>query len=187
MTINIKLLKDFRCFKAGETIQLPGPACLLVGDQGTGKSSLLHIIRTGIKDKYAEVQSDAGPTELRFFDTEKMNPRTKDHFSDDQNVIFEVAARFASHGQTMLPILMTQDLLNGKLSTFLIDEPESGLSLMSQVKVRDHYREMLKRGHHLVIATHSPVLMKTTEQVFDVAARKTVSVDEYLQAITGEN
>ena len=188
MLTTITFLKDYRCFKQGEVLKLDtGNSLILVGDQGTGKSSIFNLMNHLNEYKEIAVVDYRGPRQTRFFDTEKMNPRTQNSFGISK-VDFAVSlfGTFSSHGQTMLPIMTAKDLLNNPEPMMLIvDEPESGLSLQSQFKLLAYYQEALKRGHYVTIATHSPILMKLNDQVYDVANRKTVSANDYIRSIVG--
>lgn len=190
LTITFK--KDYRCFKQGETLHLDtgDNSLILVGDQGAGKSSIFDLMRN-LDDKYKDVASADynGPKKTRFFDTEKMNPRSRKDLSGGTSLDFNISlfGIFHSHGQTLLPIMTAKDLLElPEPHAIIVDEPESGLSLMSQFKLLEYYRKAIQRGHYVVLATHSPVLMKLNTQVYDVSQRKVLATDAYIRSIVGD-
>src|SRR5260221_12253256 len=78
MQTTITFLKGYRCFKRGEILRLDtGNSLILVGDQGSGKSSIFYLMNHLDKLKDTAKVEYCGPKKTRFFDTEKMNPRIK--------------------------------------------------------------------------------------------------------------
>src|SRR6185503_1344761 len=108
----------------------------------------------------------------RFLDTEAMNPRLEGAFrahrefksakeydaAEIDSAIDRMSGDYngQSHGQVMLPLLMAA---KEKGVTYFIDEPEAGLSIRSQYKVFEHYKELAK-DNQLIIATHSIVFIQ---------------------------
>lgn len=188
----VKFNNDFRCYKAGEIIEFKGGINLIVGEQGCGKSTLFYSIMnwrdSGISMAY---DSDKG---YLFLDTETMNPRLNDSFKahrefEDlkayQKAEFEFVRdslirddKHKSHGQVMLPLLTSNKDVVDK--TIFIDEPEAGLSIRSQYKVLNHYKE-LSKNNQLVIATHSPILIQGVGEVYSLEHRKWMSADDFIK------
>jgi predicted ATPase len=187
----IQFQKDFRCYKAGETFEFKPGINLLVGDQGSGKSSMFYSImnfeKSGIALKYDPDSSYA------FIDTETMNPRRLDAFKHNRPDFMSImemenhetrsAANYMkndygrkSHGQVMLPFL-TDIKENGK--TLFIDEPEAGLSIRSQNKLWKHFKR-LEKNNQLIIATHSQVFMEKAKEVLSLEHKKWMKTPEFL-------
>lgn len=188
----VKFNNDFRCYKAGDTIEFTKDITLLVGEQGCGKSSLFYSI---MNFHESGISADFDPnSSYLFLDTEKMNPRLEDSYKahrkfdnwrDDDKAKAEAAVdRFAldyneqSHGQIMLPLLLANK--NVKNKTLFFDEPEAGLSIRSQYKVLEHFKK-LSKNNQLVIATHSIVLIKEIGEVYSLEHKKYMSADEFIE------
>jgi ABC-type lipoprotein export system ATPase subunit len=184
----ITFLKDHRCFKQGEVLRLDtGNSLVLVGDQGTGKSSIFDLMNHLNKYKDVVTINYEGPQKTRFFDSEKMNPRVQQNLGGSgASFGIGIFGLFNSHGQTMLPVMTAPDLLeSSEPITIIVDEPENGLSLMSQLKLLEYYQKALQLGHCVIIATHSPILMKLNSCVYDVPRRQAIPANEYIRSIIG--
>lgn len=189
----VRFNSDFRCYKSGDTLEFKEGINLIVGEQGCGKSTLFYSImnwqESGIAMAY---DSDKG---YLFLDTETMNPRLSDSFKahkefEDLKAYEKAEFEFVrdslirddkhkSHGQVMLPLLTANKDTVDK--TIFIDEPEAGLSIRSQYKVLNHYRE-LSKNNQLIIATHSPILIKEVGEVYSLEHRKWMSADEFIKS-----
>lgn len=188
----IQFRKDFRSYKAGETFTFKAGINLLVGDQGSGKSSMFYSIinfeESGVAMKYDENSSYA------FIDTETMNPRRLDAYKHNRPTFDSImeaerhetrsAANYMyndygrkSHGQVMLPYLTD---VKEKGKTLFIDEPESGLSIRSQHKLWNHFKE-LEKHNQLIIATHSQVFMEYQKEVLSLEHKKWMTSNDFLK------
>lgn len=191
----IKFNKDFRCYKASEIISFKAGINLIVGEQGCGKSTLFYSI---MNFRESGIEMDYDPTSsYEFLDTETMNPRLESSFkahrefkgADDydsaklKNVIDRVVGGYnqQSHGQIMLPLLLAKKDVKHK--SIFIDEPEAGLSIRSQYKVLEHFRKISK-NNQLIIATHSPILIKEVGEVYSLEHRKWMGADEFISSQT---
>jgi predicted ATPase len=169
-----------------QTKYLPfdSPVTLFVGENGTGKSTLLEAMahacnihiwrRTELprrrvnlyeKELYQCLKVDwaDGTVPGGFFGS--------DIFKDFTNLLEEWAesdpgqlAYFGgkslvtqSHGQSMMSYFRTRYKIRG---VYLLDEPETALSPRSQIELLDIIQENSKSGHaQFIIATHSPILL----------------------------
>lgn len=189
----VRFNNDFRCYKSGDEIEFKAGINLIVGEQGCGKSTLFHSImnwrESGISMAY---DSDKG---YLFLDTETMNPRLNDSFKahrefEDLKAYQKAEFEFVrdsliyddkrkSHGQVMLPLLIgNKDVVD---KTIFIDEPEAGLYIRSQYRVVNHYKE-LSKNNQLIIATHSPIIIKEVGEVYSLEHRKWMSADEFIKS-----
>ncbi|GAA1148258.1 AAA family ATPase [Ornithinicoccus hortensis] len=151
-----------------------GPATVLVGENGTGKSTLVEAIAiayglspeggsTGAMHSTRRTESDlaghlslvrgAGASRWGYFlRAETMHGL----FSYLQDTLHEDFHRF-SHGEAFLAMI-TSRRFDGD-GFFVLDEPESGLSFTGQLTLLGALSSMLAAGRtQVLLATHSPVL-----------------------------
>ena len=64
-----------------------------------------------------------------------------------------------------------------------IDEPEAGISLRNQLKVLEAIKTAEENGCQLFVATHSYVLIKNAEKVFNVKTGKWITSKSFLKGI----
>lgn len=160
------------------------PISILVGEQGSGKSSLIEAIRSkGKPEKESEeIAEIEGTGPFIFFDTERMNPRIQDPgMAPDKFFGISLMSRFQSHGQVLLPILMS--LRNKSLTdhTILIDEPESGQSIQSVFRLIHLFKDLVRQGNTVVIATHHPYIIGSEDEVFSMGDEGWVGSKSYIK------
>lgn len=107
MIHKLRFKADFRCFAIGFEMSFRPGVNLLVGDQGSGKSTIFQVIRsmsagTGIAD--AGILADEG-THVVSYDFEKENPRTQDIRTSKRPTMFDLSCRRHSHGQAVNALL----------------------------------------------------------------------------------
>ena len=61
-----------------------------------------------------------------------------------------------SHGQSVFDLLYEH--INGQ-GVYILDEPESGLSVIRQLALVGEIAQAVDRGAQVIIATHSPILL----------------------------
>lgn len=170
-------------FNQTRQIQFEFPVTFFVGENGTGKSTLLealalasdiHIWR---KD---EVRYQANRYEkqlYRHITLEWANGKVpgsyfgSEIFNDFRNVVDSWAASdpgqlkyfggkslvAQSHGQSTMAYFRSRYKIRG---IYFLDEPETALSPTSQLELLDILRENGRAGHaQFIIATHSPILL----------------------------
>lgn len=160
------------------------PVTLFVGENGTGKSTLLealarasdiHIWR---KPEGVRYQVNRYEKQLyKYLSLEWSNGRVpgayfgSEIFKDFTNILDEWAASdpgqlkyfggkslvTQSHGQSMMAYFRSRYQIRG---IYFLDEPETALSPRSQLELLDIIGENGQAGHaQFIIATHSPILL----------------------------
>ena len=163
--------------KAGNLL-LEKPVTFFVGENGTGKSTLIEAIAVAMG-----FNGEGGSRDF-FFSTQRTHSELCDYLTISKSVIpmdgfflraesFYNTASFLdknstmtryggvsfheqSHGEAFLALATNRFGGNG---LYILDEPESALSpqrLMSLLVVID---ELVKKNSQFIIATHSPILM----------------------------
>jgi len=150
-------------------VNLSHPLVMLQGENGSGKSTLLHSLYYALKGERVEgyvYKLDPGGVQIGksfLFDAEQHNPRNQVEVFQDQPEMLEFL-RLASHGQVMLSLFKESfpKLPDGTI--LLLDEPEMALSVSNQRRVLKMLKELVdQKGFRIVCATHSPVLIESSE------------------------
>jgi len=191
MLKTVCILKPWRCFSGEEVIQFRPGVNLLVGDQGTGKSSLFQAIQLrGMKKpkSWNLPQADTVPVVIDYqgkalpvfaFDFEQDNYRTKAFFEDD--IEFHVGAMRKSHGETVLAMLGALELVD-KPMIVLLDEPDMALSIQSCRRLARIFNHVVDLGGQVISTAHNPVVILSYEDVYSVEHEKWMSSKEYVDS-----
>jgi predicted ATPase len=179
---NLKIIQSL------DQLEFPKPVVFFIGENGTGKSTLLKAIarRSGI---YLWGQNDRkrfkhNPHEYKLYQSLSIEwsdgsvpgsffgAETFKHFTqildewaaDDPGVLNFFGGQSLitqSHGQSLMSYFKNRYQIRG---LYLMDEPETALSPKSQLELVNLINEMAKAGHaQFVIATHSPILLACPE------------------------
>ena len=157
-----------------------------VGENGTGKSSLLEAIAVAYgfnaeggsrnfafstNDTHSElcdhitIAKKAHPRDGFFLRAESLyNVATNIDYMDSLPAFSGplidgyggVSLHKRSHGESFLAIVQNRFRGNG---LYILDEPEAALSPMRILTLMTEIRSLVKRGSQFIIATHSPILM----------------------------
>jgi predicted ATPase len=177
MIKSIRFKTDWRCFKEGDFFEFVSGVNLLVGDQGTGKSSILSLFRTSIYNepdfrKLVDLKCD-GTVELRLFDFERDNPRTRGYVK----FAADVYMRYQSHGSCVLALFDVMDEQSYTKKCFVLDEPDMALSIRSINKIT---AKLKATNHQVIAAVHNPFLIRAFPQVLSVEHKCWMPSEEFI-------
>ncbi|OPL16022.1 MAG: AAA family ATPase [delta proteobacterium ML8_D] len=175
---------SLKIFQETEGLSFDSPVTFFVGENGTGKSTLLEAIthKCGIYIwgcierkrmkvnlyeqrlyEAIEVEWNDGPVHGSFFASQV--------FRNFAQILDEWAASdpgsleyfggkslvTQSHGQSLMSFFKARYKIKG---IYFMDEPETALSARSQLDLLALLREMGQAGHaQFIVATHSPILL----------------------------
>jgi predicted ATPase len=155
-----------------DTLDLSAAVTFFVGDNGTGKSTLLEAIAVA-----AGVNAEGGTRNLRFSNrpTEsdlcqhlrlRWRQRPAWAFFLRSETFFSMATAYEevdvpgiherSHGEQFSDSALRSCQPRG---FHLMDEPEAALSVLGQLKLMRRLHDVVEGGGQFVIATHSPILL----------------------------
>jgi predicted ATPase len=153
---------------------------ILVGENGTGKSTIVEAIAmayglspeggsTGAMHSTRATESElweslllersAGLRKWGYFLRAETMHGLYSYLEDHPGKEPDPDFHRLSHGESFMAMLGTRRFLRGGF--FVLDEPEAGLSFVSQLTLVGQLAELVAGGRtQLVIATHSPVLAR---------------------------
>jgi predicted ATPase len=162
---------------AAEPLALDAPVTVIVGENGSGKSTVLEAVaaawasrlrgavkhwtpRAGDEDSdlhwamrlQGEFPPPAGGCFLR---AEAMHQLFTEVDSGTPHQVFGGALNAQSHGESFLAFLSSRDTERG---LFILDEPEAALSFSSCLQLMVLMDSLVAEGSQVLLATHSPVL-----------------------------
>jgi predicted ATPase len=175
---------NLKIFQKSRKLDLSSPVTFFVGENGTGKSTLLRAIcmKCGIHiwEETGGARYTHNPFEdsfCEFIDVKWVSGTVKGSYFSSQ--IFHDFARYLdqwahadpgmldyfggnslltqSHGQSLISFFSSRYKIKG---IYFLDEPETALSPKSQLKLLRLLKEMTKDGHaQFIITSHSPILL----------------------------
>ena len=137
----------------------PG-ANLLIGPNGTGKSTIINAIAECGHCK----RTEEGETDYIAFESELMNPRHQSGPAGNyDNMVLRSRANFSSHGEILQDLFKT---LRIQTSTcLLLDEPESGQDFDHILILRDSIHKAADIGAQIICSTHHILFWERTNTV----------------------
>lgn len=180
----IEFRKEYRCFKKGRKVTFQPGVNLLVGDQGTGKSTIIQLVNElakGHKSAKETISVIAAGSPVFVFDFELESPRTKRYLEDGgtfAQFAFQMKAMTASHGETVNALL---DQVGRKKPTLiLLDEPDMALSPRSAHRLAAKLAELASAKHQVIAAVHNPIVIASQPKVFSLEHKRWVTSKTFL-------
>ena len=161
-------------------LSLTGPVTFLVGENGTGKSTLLEAVAVA-----CGFNAEGGSKNFRFSTRSSHSSlheylrlvrppgRPRDGYflraesfynvataaEDQYGVLHAYGGRSLheqSHGESFMALVLHR--LHGH-GLYLFDEPEAALSPTRQMALLAAMHDLVRRGSQFIVATHSPILL----------------------------
>jgi predicted ATPase len=183
MIKKVTIIETFRVLKKEETFHFKAGVNLLVGEQGSGKSSLLQLLmgKQNAKKYLVPTTTDNNPVATRSFDFEKDNPRV----SNRVETMAQFACVMASHGQYVRKmILELTDETQFKDVTILMDEPDMSLSIRSCYQIIQSFKKAADHGCQLILAVHNPIVISAFPEVLSMEHRKWMPSSDFIKTHT---
>ena len=164
---------------------------LLVGSNGSGKSSLIQAIllhcnlssnyeSKQMKAQKAEVTVISSPINVSKYDFEKDNVRTLSYFGKD--TALQLASMRLSHGETNNIIL--QGLAASKQveqQLVILDEPDQALDLTSIQRLFTILKEC--KAPQMIVSAHNPLLVLLGRKDFNIIELEKGYVNKVYEAV----
>lgn len=191
---------DLAAVRAIDRLEFSTPVTFLVGENGTGKSTLMEAIAVA-----AGFNPEGGARNLRFSARRTESAlheelrlawyaRRQRTFFLRAETFFNMASAYEnlglgvndpvgqlhdrSHGEQFLDVARSRF---GPGGLFLMDEPESALSFTSQLALMRMMHDYSDEGSQFIVATHSPILVtfpQATILLLDDDGIRPVSLDD---------
>lgn len=193
-------------FHNAERLTFDTPVTLFVGENGTGKSTLLEALTVAcdihIWRDSQRSRPDYNPYEDKFYQYISVgwaNGRVPGSFFGSKVFQFfaELLDEWAaadrgqlnyfggkslttqSHGQSLMSFFRSRYKIKG---LYLMDEPETALSPRSQIELLNILEDMSADGHaQFIIATHSPILLACPHSTIYTFDRPSIEQIQYEQ------
>ncbi|MGY2079737.1 AAA family ATPase [Modestobacter sp. SYSU DS0657] len=155
-----------------EGLELPAGALVLVGENGSGKSTVMELLAVTLglnpEGGSANVRHRTRPSEpesLGLLVERSPGASRWGYFLRDETLhgLYSYlesvgggpAFHELSHGEAFLEVLTSRA---GGEGTYLLDEPDAALSFGGSLALVSHLLALVDRGAQVVVATHSPVV-----------------------------
>lgn len=182
-----------------ESIHFDNPVTFLVGENGSGKSTIVEAIAVA-----AGFSAEGGTKNYNFSSVDSTSSLS-DNIVLVRGVIreeygyflraesFYTTANYADTGTALGPLLFDGKRIHeqshgeaflsimkeSRKGLFIFDEPESALSPQRQLSLMVMMNELAREGSQFIVATHSPILMAYPEARIYQLSSKGLSRVEY--------
>lgn len=167
-------------FSKGESVSLR-PFTVMVGDNGTGKSTFLTEVASSLGKKGSVRFSESGHALSRvlFYDFEKDNARMQ---SGDFMTSFGMFSRMTvSHGETMMKTFV--HFSGFKDCLMLLDEPDQCLSPRSAYRMYAILDRLVREnGCQVIMSCHSVPVMEMAGEVYSMEHRRWMRYEDFLRS-----
>lgn len=202
--------KYLTLFTAGTSIEFR-PVTVIVGDNGSGKSTLLQYLKPPEFAKALWIGKDTSITEEERHAARVkewlVNDETSIVFEQSPELIVigneihktqfieaigagkttlsaqDIVARWSmsedSNGETTIDFINSLSKLEGCL--IVLDEPETSLSIKSQIKMRNLVKRLAAKNQ-IIVVTHSQYFMEMSKDVYDFEKKQWTSTKEYIKS-----
>lgn len=181
-----------------EELEFDSRVTIIVGENGTGKSTLLEAIavawgfnpeggtrhmRFSTQDTHSNlyeyirlIKGTKTPRDGYFLRAESFYNVATQVDNYDVSKYYGGSLHLKSHGEAFFATLM--DRFNGK-GFYLLDEPEAALSPMRQMAIISRIHDLVDNESQFIIATHSPIIMAYPGARILQLSEKGIEVIEY--------
>jgi predicted ATPase len=183
-------------------LSLPGPVTFFVGENGTGKSTLLEAVavaagfnaeggsrnfrfstrpsHSGLHEYLRLVRPPGRPRDGYFLRAESFyNVATA---AEDQYGVLDAyggrSLHEQSHGESFMALVLHR--LRGH-GLYLFDEPEAALSPTRQMSLLAAMHDLVGKGSQFIVATHSPILLGYPEAVIYLLTEGAIARVPYIE------
>jgi predicted ATPase len=186
-----------------ETLSLKKRVTFFVGENGTGKSTLLEAVAVGFGfnaeggTRNFNFATEENTSDLcRYLTVSKGIKHPKDGFFLRAESFYNVASEIdrldkidpliksyggkslhhKSHGESFMALVVNRFGGNG---IYILDEPEAALSPSRQMTLLAAIDKLVKKNSQFIIATHSPILMAYPDADIFVLADDDIRLTSY--------
>ena len=183
--------KDFRCFKAGETINFDQQITVITGDNGSGKSTLISCIRANFKSAWS-ISDDANckgaistnvenseDTEIAYLCLSGDLLKSSGVMGDD--IGLHIRTMHMSSGQGSVEQIVDKVESSKDKPLLILDEPERGLSMKRVSLISKYLKKHAAENpdQQIIVVTHSNFMMNLSEKVFSTSHKNYLTRDDY--------
>lgn len=187
-------------FQQLENLELRSKVVFLVGENGTGKSTLLEAIAVnygfnaeGGSKNFKFSTYDSHSDLYKYLTLVKGSKRPKDGYFFRAESFYNLATEIGdlqvsgygdkslheqSHGESFLALIFNRFFGNG---LYILDEPEAALSPSRQFSLLAKMNDLVKENSQFIIATHSPILLAFPGASIYVLSENGITLTQYEQ------
>jgi predicted ATPase len=187
-------------FKQLENLELRSKVVFLVGENGTGKSTLLEAIAVnygfnaeGGSKNFNFSTHDSHSDLYKYLTLVKGSTKPRDGYFFRAESFYNLATQVGelevtgygerslheqSHGESFLALMFNRFWGNG---LYILDEPEAALSPSRQLSLLAKMNDLVKENSQFIIATHSPILLAFPNASIYVLSENAITLTPYEQ------